>query len=153
MSLKGKEKYFITGKLLYPIVTAISWGVYFFLLGGFAKSGIYLYNITFYFETSILTFLIIYVLVKKTPINIKNHNKITITYGILAGIFSGLGSLFFVLATEHINSAIVSSINSTQIIFSAILAFIFFNERLTRLQILGIVIVFVTLALFELLSI
>jgi len=147
-TLKNNERFVFNSKLIYPLVTAFSWGIYSFLLGSFAGSEISLYNVTFYFETTIFLFLLLFILIKRIKVK-TNHNREILKNGILAGIFSGLGSLFFVLSTEYINSAIASSINSTQIIFSTIFAFLIFNEKLNKFQIVGIFLVFLSLVFFK----
>ena len=72
-----------------------------------------------------------------------------ISSGFFAGFFAAIGVLFFVLSIQNIKGAIAGSIVSSQVIFSSIFAYFLFKEKLNLKQIIGILTVFLGLAMFQ----
>jgi len=144
---------FINNKnILFPIITSISWGSYYFILDNLNKLNINSFNIVFYTEISIFLNLLIYVLLnKKIKFEFSKINLKISSNAFFAGLFAALGVLFFILSIKYIKTPITTSIVSSQVIFSSIFAYLFFNEKLNKKQIIGIFIVFLGLVLFQIL--
>lgn len=146
-----KEKFAFNKFLLFSVITAFSWALYYYILAILNDYGISPMNNTFYIETGIFISVVFYMLfIKKDGIKFKFEYS-SIKNGFFAGLFSVLGILLFIFSLEKLNPSIATSIISSQIMFSSFFAYIFFNEKLDIRQIIGILIVVLGLILFNIL--
>jgi bacterial/archaeal transporter family protein len=72
-----------------------------------------------------------------------------ITYGIANGVLSGIGLLAYYAAANRGKVSVVGPVTSLFPLLTVILAFIFLRERLNRMQILGVALSLVAIAIFS----
>lgn len=146
-----KSGEFKFNKFIYlPLLTAICWGFYHFSIKALINLNVEIFNIVFYLETSIFLFTLVYVL---TNSKIKIEKSFLKRNNVLLGFFSGLsttiGTLFVTFAMTKLLAPIVSSIISSQVMLLSLFGYLFYNEKLNNFQVLGIIVVFVGLVLFN----
>jgi drug/metabolite transporter (DMT)-like permease len=131
----------------YPLLTAIGWGTYGFLIYYYLKNNLDLYISLFLIQLFMFLFSLVFFLYYKSK-NIKKIliNKKNILFGFLAGFFSFIGTLFYSLGTFYLNPAIVSSIGSAQVPLSFLFSYFILSEKINKKQI--ILILFITSCLF-----
>lgn len=146
-----REKFAFNKFLLFSVITAFSWALYYYILAILNEYGISPMNNTFYIETGIFLSVVVYMLfIKKDGMKFKFEFN-SIKNGFFAGLFSVLGILLFIFSIKKLNPSISTSIISSQIMFSSFFAYIFFKENLDLRQIIGILIIVIGLALFNIL--
>jgi len=72
-----------------------------------------------------------------------------ITYGILNGVLSGIGLLAYYAAVSRGKVSVVGSVTSLFPLLTVVLAFIFLRERLNRVQVVGVALSLVAIAIFS----
>ncbi len=72
-----------------------------------------------------------------------------ITYGILNGVLSGIGLIAYYAAASRGKVSVVGPVTSLFPLLTVILAFIFLRERLNRLQVAGVALSLVAIAIFS----
>ncbi len=72
-----------------------------------------------------------------------------ITYGILNGVLSGIGLLAYYAAASRGKVSVVGPVTSLYPLLTVVLAFIFLRERLNRVQLIGVVLSLVAIAIFS----
>ncbi len=72
-----------------------------------------------------------------------------ITYGVLNGVLSGIGLLAYYAAVSRGKVSVVGPVTSLFPLLTVILAFVFLHERLNRVQIVGVALSFVAIAIFS----
>jgi len=72
-----------------------------------------------------------------------------ITYGILNGVLSGIGLLAYYAAVSRGKVSVVGPVTSLFPLLTVILAFIFLRERLNRVQVVGVGLSLVAIAIFS----
>jgi len=149
--IKEKGKFEWTKYIYLPFITLLGWAVYNFAIGYLVNQGISMFNVAFYLEFLVFFFSLLYLIIKSDlSISPKIFKPNLFSLGLLSGISTSAGTLFFAFATSYIETAIVGSIVSSQVIFAGLLGYLFLNEKLTKAQIIGVGIVFIGLALIEL---
>jgi transporter family protein len=72
-----------------------------------------------------------------------------ITYGILNGVLSGIGLLAYYAAVSRGKVSVVGPVTSLFPLLTVILAFVFLRERLNRVQVAGVALSLVAIAIFS----
>jgi transporter family protein len=72
-----------------------------------------------------------------------------ITYGIANGVLSGIGLLAYYAAVSRGKVSVVGPVTSLFPLLTVALAFIFLRERLNRVQIAGVVLSLIAIAIFS----
>jgi len=148
---KNKKNIKFNKNLIYPIITMVCWGIFFSILNKFVVLNINPINTIFYSEFSIFLFILIYFSIfKSKEFEFNKINSKIIFNSFLGGISAGVGGLSIIYAILFgLSGTIASSIASIQIIFSSIFAYLFFKEKLNLKQILGIIIITISLVLYQ----
>ena len=71
------------------------------------------------------------------------------TYGILNGVFTGLGLLAYFAALARGKASIVSPITGLFPLLTVVLAFILLRERMNRVQMAGVVLALTSIVIFS----
>ena len=136
--------------IYFPILTAIFWALYYLMTAYLIREFTYdVFAVSFYTE-GIIFLIALFTTLHKNPKELSNffNKKIEIRNGFLAGLFLTLGSLTIFKSFEILPLAIASSISNGSIMLTAIFGYLFFKEKLHLKQILGVVIVTVSIVLF-----
>jgi transporter family protein len=72
-----------------------------------------------------------------------------ITYGVLNGVLSGIGLLAYYAAASRGKVSVVGPVTSLYPLLTVLLAFIFLRERLNRVQVVGVALSLVAIAIFS----
>ena len=72
-----------------------------------------------------------------------------IAYGILNGVLSGIGLLAYYAAASRGKVSVVGPVTSLYPLLTVLLAFIFLRERLNRVQVVGVALSLVAIAIFS----
>jgi transporter family protein len=72
-----------------------------------------------------------------------------ITYGILNGVLSGVGLLAYYAAASRGKVSVVGPVTSLYPLLTVLLAFLFLRERLNRVQVVGVALSLVAIAIFS----
>jgi transporter family protein len=72
-----------------------------------------------------------------------------IAYGILNGVLSGVGLLAYYAAASRGKVSVVGPVTSLYPLLTVLLAFIFLRERLNRVQVVGVALSLVAIAIFS----
>ncbi len=150
--IREKKGFKLSKYYFFPLITGIAWGYIGFLIFYLSQKNINLYSIIFLLEFGILiASLMAYRLFEKKEKKRKNISKyLPIIYiGFLSGLFTLIGTFFYGLSVNYIPSSIASSIASTQIMFSIISSYLLLNEKIRKEQIIGFVIIILSLILFN----
>lgn len=146
-----REKFAFNKFLLFSVITAFSWALYYYILAILNDYGISAMNNTFYIETGIFISIVIYMHFIKKEMTLFKFKAESLKNGFFAGLFSVGGIFLYIFSIQKINPSISTSIISSQIMFSSFFAYVFFKEKLDIRQICGILIVVIGLALFNIL--
>jgi transporter family protein len=72
-----------------------------------------------------------------------------ITYGIANGVLSGIGLLAYYAAVSRGKVSVVGPVTSLFPLLTVALAFLFLRERLNRVQVVGVVLSLIAIAIFS----
>ncbi len=140
-------------KTLYAFITLVGWWIYNFSMDFFVRQWFEILQIAFMFEFGIFISSLLYVVFtnqvnKDFCLFLKNNLKI-VWLGFLSWISTAIWTFFTVLAMSYISAAIVWSVVSSQVVFSTILGYLVLNEKISIKKIVGILIVFVGLFIYN----
>ena len=76
-------------------------------------------------------------------------DRLGVTYGVLIGVLAGLGSLAFFAAMAHGKASIVGPVTSLFPLLTVILAVTVLKERMNRVQLAGIVLALIAIAVLS----
>lgn len=149
--IKSRSEFKLSKNYFYPIITSIGWGLYGFIIFYLVENNKNVYSVIFNLELFILLFTIILSYILNINIDFKKGlSKNNLFYGFLVGFTTIIGSLFYGLSTNYIQSSIASSISSTQILFATIFSIFILNEKISKKQYMGVIIISIGLILFNL---
>jgi drug/metabolite transporter (DMT)-like permease len=150
---KNKFNFKLKKEFRFPIYTAISWGIYYFIIFyQITNSGIGFVSLIFYVELLVFIFNLILLTYKKDFSIKKLKNTKTFSYILICSVILFLGDILILKSyTFGINPSYISSILSVQIFLSSFLAYLILKEKFNKKQIIGILINMVALLLFYLL--
>ena len=130
--------------LIYAIVCMILWGLWGLILKLAYKEA---YWNEVYFISSIASFLIALTVFLMT--HGKLSFKVSSLYALFAGIFGGVGYIFFIKSLEHGKASIVIPLTALYPAITVILAFLVLHEKLTITQVLGIALAIIAVILLS----
>jgi len=76
-------------------------------------------------------------------------NKTGVMYGILIGVFAGLGGIAYFAAMRVGKASIVGPVTSLFPLLTIVLAAIFLNERMNKVQVVGVVLALASILLLS----
>ena len=131
--------------LILAIACLISWGLWGLLIKlayrGAEWSEIYLISSLTSFAIALAIFL---------ASHTKIHFKPSLLLALGAGLTGGIGNIFFVKALEHGKASIVIPLTALYPVITAVLAVIILHEKLSMLQLIGIVLAIIAMILLSL---
>jgi len=148
----GEKKLVLDIKMIYPLVTAVCWTIFFVGNTWFVKNAVMTpVQSVFATESIILVFAVLgYALTHKRdfkPVRASYSHKILLPFAIIGS--SNVASAFLYYYGYLENPAnIINFIRLFGVVTTTILAWIFLKDRLTQRQIILMVIAFVLLMLF-----
>ncbi len=131
--------------LLYALLCILSWGVW----GGLAKLGSDKMTPT---QVQVLFTIGMFPVVLAALIQLKwkvDGDRLGVTYGVLNGVFTGLGLLAYYAAMARGKASIVGPVTALFPLLTVVLALVLLKERMNKVQTAG---VFVALASIFILS-
>lgn len=147
------NKFKINYKIIFPIITAISWIVYSVLCNYVVKTWVFTsFQWMFYCELFIWFFALIVFLwysAKEWTIDLKINKKQLLSY-IWISFFIFLWALWFFVWYKYIWWNYVNIISLAQIPFISLFSYIFLKDKMNKIQLLTMFFAFLTLVLFVL---
>ena len=131
--------------LLYALLCIFWWGVFGFL----AKLGadrISAKHMQILFTIGMVPLVMLAFLRSKMKVN---TDKLGATYGVLNGVFAGLGGLAYFAAMENGKASIVGPVTSLFPLLTVVLAVLLLKERMNRVQVAGIVLALISISILS----
>ena len=131
--------------LALSFLCIICWGVFGFLAKlGSSRASPKQMQILFTFGMALPT-LIALLKLRMRP----EMDWVGITYGVLMGICSGVGGLAYFAAMESGNASVVGPVTSLYPLLTVVLAFVFLQERINRVQVFGIILALISISILS----
>ena len=127
--------------LTYALLCIFWWGVFGFL----AKLGadrISARHMQILFTVGMIPLVILAFLRSKMKVD---TDKLGATYGVLNGVFAGLGGLAYFAAMESGKASIVGPVTSLFPLLTVVLAVTLLKERMNRLQVTGVALAIISI--------
>jgi transporter family protein len=127
--------------LLYSFLCILSWGVW----GGLTKLGA---DKVTAMQMQVLFTIGMFPVVLAALIQLKwrvDTDRLGATYGILNGIFTGLGLLAFYAAMAKGKASIVGPVTALFPLLTVVLAFVLLKERINKVQTLGVFVALISI--------
>jgi transporter family protein len=131
--------------LIYALLCIFWWGVFGFL----AKLGadkISPQHMQILFTVGMVPLVVLAFLRSKRKVDI---DKLGITYGILNGVFAGLGGLAYFAAMEKGKASVVGPVTSLFPLLTVVLAVILLKERMNPVQMAGIILALISIVILS----
>ena len=136
-------------KIKFPIIVSLSWGIFYFCITYISQQNLSPFGIVFYIELMLFISALIYIIFSKNKILPTNQIKNISYLSAVSGFFVMTGISLVTFSQLTINPAITSSIKSFELIITAILATLIYKEYLNFKNIIGIIIAFIGIILFN----
>lgn len=135
-----------------PLITAFGWGYYSFSSYSLLELNMSAFTVAFYLEAGVFLVGLCYALLFRKLSFSQKKLRSNLPYALGAGIFLTAGTLFIMFALERIHPAIASSIATSDIIFASVLSYVFFKEKLSKQELVGISIIILGLLMYFFIS-
>ena len=132
--------------LTYALLCIFWWGIFGFLAKLGADS-ISARHMQILFTVGMIPLVILAFLRSNMKVD---SDRLGATYGILNGVFAGLGGLAYFAAMESGQASIVGPVTSLFPLLTVVLAVLLLKERMNRVQVAGIVLALISISILSL---